>query len=177
VSAFDKQLDIGKVGESEIARWLMSRGSHVLPVYEVEKGQMAGPAVYAATGEKIIAPDILAFNSDGIVWVEAKHKTAFTWHRNTQKFTTGIDAHHFNEYKRIAGLVDWPVWLLFLHKGGQAKDSPVSPAGLFGNDLKYLAENINHTHENWGRSGMVYWAKDKLIKLSDYPINTNRAAA
>jgi hypothetical protein len=55
---------------------------------------------------------------------------------------------------------------MFLHDGGQAKDSPSeSPRGLFGNNINYLREHVNHTHQNWGRHGMVYWAIESLIKL------------
>lgn len=167
---FEQRLQEGKTGESEIATWLRSRGSHVLPVYEIQPGQYKGPAVYAADGSEIIAPDILAFNVNGITWIEAKHKDAFTWHRKTGCFVTGIDIHHYYQYRKIMKLVDWPVWLLFLHRGGQAKDSPPSPSGLFGNDLSILVGCENHRHENWGKSGMVYWSKDRLKQLSAYPL-------
>ena len=166
---FDKQLVTGKIGESEIARWLMSKGNNILPIYEVAKGQYKGPTVYSANGESIIAPDILAFSDKGIVWIEAKHKTGFTMHRKTDRWTTGIDLHHYFEYQKISKLIDWPVWLLFLHKGGQAKDSEVSPSGLFGNSLQYLVEHENH---RWTKTKphMVYWAIDALRELADYPL-------
>jgi len=68
---FKENLKTGKVGESQIARWLQSKGHHVLPVYEIEKDQYAGPALYASDGSKIIAPDMLIFNKEKIVWIEA----------------------------------------------------------------------------------------------------------
>jgi hypothetical protein len=170
MSGFEHDLAQGKVGESEIARWLMARGKHVLPVYEIEKGQYAGPALYTSSGECIVAPDILAFNESQVVWIEAKHKSAFTWHRITKRFVTGIDAHHFRQYLKISELVDWPVWLLFLHRNGTAKDSPPGPSGLYGGEIKRLSSCINHTHKNWGKEGMVYWAENTLHKLSNYPL-------
>lgn len=173
---FEEQLQSGKVGESQIAQWLQSRGHHILPVYEIEKGQYAGPAVYASDGSKIIAPDMLVFNNEKVIWVEAKHKNAFTWHRISSRFVTGIDLHHYFEYQKIAKLVSWPVWLLFLHRKGIAKDSPPGPTGLFGNDLEYLITHENHRHKNWGRYGMVYWAVEHLKKLSDYPLETKHAS-
>lgn len=42
---FNETLAKGKVGESLIAQWLKSRGSHVLPIYEVETGQYKGPSI------------------------------------------------------------------------------------------------------------------------------------
>jgi len=176
--AFNQQLKIGKVGESQISQWLRGRGFNVLPVYEIEMNQGKGPALYSADGGEIIAPDILAFKGDKFFWIEAKHKTAFSWHRKTKRFVTGIDQRHYEEYKKINMLVNFPVWLLFLHQGGQAKDSPPSPAGLFGNDLCFLSneDNINHRHDGWGKSGMVYWAIESLKKLSEYPLSLAGAA-
>jgi len=77
--------------------------------------------------------------------------------------------HHYEQYQQIDALTEWPVWLLFLHKGGQAKDSPPSPAGLYGGELSRLAGCENHRHENHGKSGMVYWAENSLTKLDGYP--------
>lgn len=166
--SFEKTLQQGKVGESWIATWLRGKGHHVLPVYEIEKGQYKGPAVYSACGEQIIAPDMLVFGKGKIIWIEAKHKNAVTWHRKSGRFVTGIDLHHYRQYQKIMTLVDWPVWLLFLHQGGQAKDSLPSPSGLFGNELDYLTKHVNHRHSNHGKSGMVYWAINHLQKLADY---------
>lgn len=171
MSNFDDNLKDGKLGESQIADWLKRRGHHILPVYEIEKGQYAGPALYTSTGDKLVAPDLLVFGKGKVTWIEAKHKSGFTWHRKTQRETTGIDLHHYFHYRRIIELVDWPVWLLFLHKGLTAKDSLKSEAGLFGNDLYFLMRNENHRHLNHGKTGMVYWAKDKLKKLSNYPLS------
>ena len=170
VANFKKQLEVGKTGETEIAKWLMSRGFNVLPIYEIAEGQFKGPALFSSGGENIIAPDMLVFRDEKILWVEAKHKEAFTYHRITKRFVTGIDLHHYGQYRKINSLVAWPVWLLFLHRGGAAKDSEKSKSGLFGGELSYLETCENHRHDNWGKSGMVYWAEDKLKKLSDYPL-------
>ena len=168
--SFQDSLDVGKAGETEISKWLMERGFNILPIYEVLQGNYKGPTLYASSGETIIAPDLLAFKGDKIIWFEAKHKTAFSWHRKTSRFVTGIDIHHYEQYQKISKLVDWPVWLLFLHKGGQAKDSPASPSGLYGNDLIKLMDTVNHTHGNYGKSGMVYWAEQSLRKICNYPL-------
>lgn len=168
---FEQKLQIGKVGESQIAEWLKSRGHNILPIYEIEKGQYAGPAIYASDGSTIIAPDMLIFGGGKTIWIEAKHKNAFTWHRITKKFVTGIDLKHYFDYQKVRLLIDWPVWLLFLHRSGIAKDSLAGPAGLFGNDLEYLMKHENHRHENWGKTGMVYWAVEHLIKLANYPLH------
>lgn len=164
---FDKQLQYGQVGESKIANWLKSRGYSVLPVYEIEYHTGKGPRLFAPH-KKLIAPDMFVFKSQNQLWIEAKHKTAFSWHRITSRWVTGIDLRHYKDYCEIDEYSPFPVWLMFLHEGGQAKDSPPnSPAGLFGNKISILKSAENHRHENWGRSGMVYWALDKLIRLAD----------
>ena len=167
---FSEKLKEGKLGESQIANWLKKRGHNILPVYEIEKGQYAGPAVYTSEGESVIAPDMLIFGKGKTVWIEAKHKDAFTLHRITGNMVTGIDLHHYREYQKIKQISEWPVWLMFLHRGGQAKDSPPSNSGLYCGELGYLGEHENHRHDNWGKTGMVYWAESTFKKLSDYPL-------
>jgi len=166
-TVFQNNLDYGKAGESAIARWFQQHGFTVLPVYEKVIHEGKGPQLYMADST-LIAPDLLVFSSTKrTYWIEAKHKRAFTWHRITSRWVTGIDLRHYEDYCRVDDETPWRVWLLFLHDGGQAKDSPPdSPAGLFGNELSYLRLHENHRHKNWGRSGMVYWAIDSLKKLA-----------
>lgn len=155
----------GVAGESRIAHWLRRYGYSVLPVYEKLVDEGKGPQLYLPEGS-LIAPDLLAFKAKKTVWIEAKHKTAFSWHRLTQRWVTGIDLRHYKDYCRVQDETPWDVWLLFLHEGGQAKDSPAdSPSGLFGNRLAYLRCHVNHRSDKWGRTGMVYWALEHLKKL------------
>lgn len=164
---FHDSLNYGQAGESAIAQWLIHRGNCVLPVYEKIIDDGKGPRVYAPQGQ-IIAPDLLVFSEKRVIWIEAKHKKAFSWHRLSGRWVTGIDLRHYEEYQRIERVSPWPVWLLFLHDGGQAKDSPEeSPAGLYGNALSVLTGCENHRSQNWGKSGMVYWWIEKLIRLAD----------
>lgn len=169
---FAEQLYFGKVGEGRIAKWLIDRGWAVLPVYEKEIHEGKGPVVYSA-GANLIAPDILAFKFDTIKWIEAKTKSSFSWHRLTHKWVTGIDLRHYDDYLKVSKLCHWSVWLLFLHIDScGAKDTPQelageSPTGLFGNTLSFLAQHENHRHQNWGKSGMVYWSCDTLQKIAE----------
>jgi len=162
---FEKLYTFGKIAESLIALYFRDKGYGVLPIYEKEISDGKGPALYFPDTE-IIGTDMLVFKKDIIYWIEAKHKNAFSWHRKTKRWVTGIDLKHYEHYQEIEKRTPFPVWLMFYHDGGKAKDSPEkSPAGLFGNDLKYLIKNENHRHQNWGKHGMVYWEKDKLILI------------
>lgn len=169
-TAFARSLSVGQLGESKIAQWLNRRGWAVLPVYDVEMNTGKGPRLFAPD-DKLIALDMFAFHPSkrAALWIEAKHKTVFTWHRISRKWTTGIDLRHYGDYLRIADMSPWPVWLLFLHSQDrtQRRDEPwPCPTGLFGQTLDYLRAHENHRHENWGRTGMVYWAHERLVQLA-----------
>lgn len=163
---FTSQLRYGQAGESAIAMWLRRNGATVLPIYEKILDTGKGPQLFFPE-MKLIAPDLLVCDTSGIFWAEAKHKTAFTLHRRSGKWVTGIDIRHYEDYCAVDSLSPWPVWLLFLHRGGQAKDSPAnSPAGLFGGAIKELRCRESHRFGDYGKGGMVYWAIDKLRFLA-----------
>jgi len=171
MNTFERQLAFGKAGESLIANWLKRKGHSVLPVYEKEISEGKGPQIFTVQSN-LIAPDLLAFGckSDKVWWIEAKHKSAFSWHRISSRWVTGIDLRHYEDYLRVQELSPWPIWLLFLQREGRAKDTPpdkAGPTGLYGGNLARLKECINHHSPNWGRSGMVYWAEETLIKIAD----------
>jgi hypothetical protein len=165
---FATQLAYGKAGESVIAAWLRTACRyHVLPVYEKQIVEGKGPVLFSSAGRCLIAPDLLAVRRDQVKWIEAKTKNAFTWHRTSGQWVTGIDLRHYRDYLELARLSPWPIWLLFLHLGGTAKDSPDgSPTGLFGGELLALALHEHHRSERWGTSGMVYWAQKSLQQLA-----------
>lgn len=165
---FEQRLGFGRVGEGVISRWLQSRGHLVFPAYEKEIGSGKGPQLFCAAGD-LVLPDILAFCGTRIQWVEAKHKTCFTWHRLTQRWTTGIDLRHYGEYQEVAARTALPVWLMFYHPQSKPDDRdikhgcpPECPVGLFGNDIQKLTTCENHRSDRWGKSGMVYWAAESL---------------
>lgn len=163
---FARSLANGRVGESLIANWFKRRGYSILPVYEKELGEGKGPQLFTAEGG-LIAPDMLCFKGEKVMWIEAKHKSVFSWHRRTQRWVTGIDIRHYEDYQRVEAQSPWPVWLLFLHREGYTAEPPHNcPVGLFGGDLPYLVKHENHRHGNWGSGGMVYWARETLKKIA-----------
>lgn len=167
---FETVFSKGRKGEGLIALYLRRHGWNVLPVYEKEMGEFKGPVLYQATGDPLICPDLLCFRDGQARWVEAKTKSAFSWHRITGKWTTGIDRLNYDEYRRVRSISSWPLWLLFLQQPGQrAKNSPVGcPSGLFGQELGELEKTINHTSKKWGKGGMVYWSAESLVRVCSY---------
>lgn len=168
---FQNQLAFGQLAETDIARWLLARGNMLLPIYDKEYDTGKGPRIFFQGGE-FVAPDFLVLKGgERLYWIEAKHKTVFTWHRITSRWTTGIDKHHYEQYCQVRKVIGFPVWLLFLHECSKpdARDlkhgSPLEcPIGLFGGDIERL--KLNHDHKNWGRTGMVYWAHEDLQQLA-----------
>lgn len=179
---FARKLEAGRLTEGLIAQWLMARGSSVMPAYEVEQSSGKGPQLFGADGN-LVAPDMLVFSNKGIQWIEAKHKSVFTWHRISRQWTTGIDLRHYGDYLNVAKQTKLPVWLLFFHREStpsaddlQQGCPPECPTGLFGGELFSLVVCENHRTPRFdpsrtgmkghGKSGMVYWAADQLRLLA-----------
>lgn len=169
--SFTANLRTGQYGEDLISQWLIRRGWQVLPAYQVEVNHGKGPRLFGAYGQ-LVSPDLLVFKSERVMWIEAKYKSAFTWHRKSESWQTGIDRRHWKEYLTVAAVTHFPVWLMFLHKpGNAAKDTPTdkqSPSGLYGNSIGVLLNEVDHEHSQHGPSGMVYWREDSLRKLAAY---------
>lgn len=170
---FSDRLATGKVAEGLIANWLrFVRGCTLMPVYEIEKSHGKGPQIFTPT-EEIISPDIFVCSRDGLLWIEAKHKTVFSWHRLTSRWVTGIDLHHYGQYQKVQDHFGWDVWLLFLHRESTPAEKDLihncpreCPVGLFGQSLDHLTANENHQDLRHGKTGMVYWAHNTLKVLA-----------
>ena len=168
-NAFKEALEEGHRGESLIQDYFIrARGCAVLPIHNEENIDFKGPRFFTPDGE-LVAPDLLVFGKQGVIWVEAKHKSVFSWHRISGKWVPGVDLHHYEHYQEIAEKYPFPVWILFLHKYDYCdeRDEPwPCPTGLFGQDIGHLRKNENHRHGNHGRSGMVYWGVDTFKKIA-----------
>lgn len=162
----------GKIAETYIALWLRrTRGWSILPIYEKEIDEGKGPRFFTPDRE-IVAPDILAMKGKSVRWIEAKHKSVFTWYRKSpqeDKWQTGIDAHHFFEYCRIAEHSPHEVWLLFLHSSDEARDyngGRPSPTGLYGNNLLAIAALAEVRLDTTQNRELAYWHRTDLIQLA-----------
>ena len=62
MSRFASNLATGQLGESLIARWCMSRGNSLIPVYEKEIDTGKGPRFFSPEGQ-FVAPDDATFKS------------------------------------------------------------------------------------------------------------------
>lgn len=164
---------LGNRTENAIGRWLRNKGYAILTVHEIQHDDNRGPRFFTSLGD-LVAPDILCFTSKHTIWIECKHKSVFTWHRKTGSWNTGIDLHHYRDYKKVAAASHLPVWLLFLHCRARPDNDDLRrgcparcPTGLFGNGIKVLQNHEHHSHPNHGRHGMVYWAPENLKKMAE----------
>lgn len=184
-NVFQKQLAFGQIAETRIAKWLILRGLTILPAYDKEYDDGKGPRVFFAAGN-LVVPDFLVFSKDYFGWIEAKHKSVFTWYGKGGYWTTGIDRHHFNHYVQVHERLKLDVWILFLHicstpdrrdRERWEKCPEICPTGLFGAPLSRLTgEQHSHESDKHGRSGMRYWGLEneggqlgKIAKLSEIP--------
>lgn len=185
VEAFAQTLQRGQLGESIIAQWLRERGTSVLPAYEKEIDTGKGPRLFLPEGQ-LVTPDLFVFPA--MEFIEAKHKSVFSWHHRTQQWCTGIDLNHYRDYQEVQKQTESRVWLFFLHRESTPnpidsrgrKDCsqctrsergtccpPECPTGLFGASLAHLVRREHHRHKRHGRHGMVYWAEDAFRLLAD----------
>lgn len=171
-TTFKQQLAFGKIAETYIALWLRRmRGWSILPIYEKEIDEGKGPRFFTPDSE-IVAPDILAMRGATVRWIEAKHKSVFTWYRKSpreDKWQTGIDAHHFFEYCRIAEHSPHEVWILFLHSSDEAREyngMRPSPTGLYGNRLNAIVTCAEIRLDNSQDKELAYWHRSDLIQLA-----------
>ena len=176
--AFNKKLYFGQLAETEIARWIRKRNGVILPIYDIEYDHGKGPRIFYSeedgTDRSLVAPDLLIYKDGKLTWIEAKHKSVFTWYRTKKQWETGIDLHHYRDYLRVEQVFSIEIWLLFLHE--QTRPSHLDiihdgcpqfcPVGLFGNSLKVLKDCESHRSSRDGRTGMVYWAHRDLKKIA-----------
>lgn len=182
VAPFRETLAVGQLGESLIARWLRARGWHVLPAYEKEIDNGKGPRLFLANGSpaaELITPDLLTLRGASFKWVEAKHKTTFTWYGKGRCWETGIDLRHWHDYQQVQAITGIPVYLFFLHRDSHTRPEDVArwgappecPTGLFAGGVEKLSEANSHESPKWGPTGMIYWQPfthlRKIAELAD----------
>lgn len=177
--SFAHSLEQGLIGESEIAQWLIRRGATILPAYEIQIERGKGPRIFQATGQ-LVAPDMLVVGKR-IVWVEAKTKSGWSWHANSQKWQDGIDLNHWRDYQKVDATLPWPVWVLFLHRTQEEAtpsreeyrappyETPPEP-GIYGSTVRYLSQANGRESDVYGPHGMIYWNRDDLLQLAGYPL-------
>lgn len=164
---FQKNLAFGQMSETDITRWLISRGGTVMPAYDIEYDTGKGPRVYT-NGDQHAVPDLLVWKNGKIFWIEAKRKTRFAWWGKGGYWVTGIDSKHWAAYRNVKILTGLNVWILFYHTGSDPDERsrqmgcpPECPTGLFGQSIEILEACISNTGGH-GNYKLTYWACGSL---------------
>lgn len=166
---FQKQLAFGQMAETAISKWIIGLGGIVVPAYDSENNK--GPRIFSLEGS-LVAPDLLIFRQGKPNWIEAKHKSVFSWRGVGGFWETGIDAHHYRDYLKVEEKTNIPLFLLFYHESDipwikdrqRWPDCPARcPTGLY---CVRPTEQQGRFGKEHGRHGMYYWReKDQLIFL------------
>ena len=155
----------GRLGELHIENWLRRACRYnILSVYEGGRANK-GPRLWMANDTELVLPDILAMRDKDTRWIEAKHKSRFSWYRKRGYWTTGIDIFYYDQYQKVAQKTQWPVYLLFLHKQ-EMSDGRRCPTGLFAGEINHLLKNESHRFNGYGKGGMVYWRDSTLKRIA-----------
>ena len=171
---FDDDLARGESIEDAVAaQFFAPRGWAVIRAKNLGPQEaFRGPFLTGPMGQKWSLPDFLATKGATKRWCEIKGKGRFTWHRITRRWTTGIDLAKYGDYLAVSHHTGLAVWLLFVHEESTPSDEdcaggspPRCPTGWFTQSLSALRQCENHRHANWGRSGMVYWARESFQQV------------
>jgi len=177
---FEEKLKIGQEGESRVLKYIASvPGNVILKACDLPPLKSGGgPRLSTADGETLVSPDGLILNKEGVLWVEVKNKTRFTWHRNSRCFCAGIDKLDIDRYREVKKQTGRDVVLCFLIRSSEpsANDASypscpkTSPTGLFSVEID---TPTHHTTTRYGLGGgMVYWSHNQLdfiANLEDIP--------
>jgi hypothetical protein len=165
LTPFEQSLWVGENGEKLIAGFWLSRASSVMRV-DPNSLRLRTPDGLLTQPDMFIFPELL--------WIEAKRKNAWTWHRNSRCWTDGIDFHHYQDYCRVQECTWRPVIVMFLHLSAtpdqrdlDAGCEPQCPTGLFGIKVDRPPHHDSCKEEpNGSKSGMVYWESARVKQFA-----------
>lgn len=126
-----------EVWEKAFASFLViERGYHVLPACDY-RGQMGHAPHLAGAAANITLPDLLVARGGKCRWIEVKQKSHADFHRNSNRFVTGLPIRQWDEYLRVQEVTGIEVTLVFIH----AEENVV-----VGDTLAKLTNHISHRY-------------------------------
>ena len=159
---FNDSLKFGLGGERIVAEIMRARGWTVVQVGG-QHGEYKGPRIELPLGLELVSPDLIVIKNGIVRWIEVKRKTQFSYHRNSEAITTGIDLHHWNEYLQNDTYGSFPMWLFFVHEFSSVAGVPAGTitetpkAGVYLQSVSWLSKNSSHTSMKFGGHGGIFW--------------------
>ena len=157
---FNDSLKFGLGGERIVAEIMRARGWTVVQVGG-QHGEYQGPRIELPMGLTLVSPDLIIMKNGKTFWIEVKRKSVFSFHKNSQKITTGIDLDKWIDYLEADRYGSFPLWLFFLHESDTVRDAPDGIArpktGIYFGQARKLKQTELHRHRNFGSHGGVFW--------------------
>ena len=159
---FDDRLNFGVEGEDFAAAWARRLGFSVLPHQPCPPNGKGGPRILTPHHGELVAPDLPLWREGVPLLLEVKRKAAFTLHRATGAWVTGVEASYFEQYCRVWDVTGVRTFLGFVHDD--------DPAQLtLGGEVWQLAQRVHHQYPETGDSRMLYWDRRRLVNLAEHP--------
>ena len=153
--SYNELLKWGFEGEETVIKYLLDNYASVIPL-SMRNNQI--PYMFNKDTQTI-SPDLLVTQRGKTFLIDVKRKSRFAWYGREKLFTTGIDIHNWEHYKKVSKMMRIPCYIFFLHELSDTSidevkryDAPVQcPTGLF---KVSITTPYNHMS---GSSEMVYW--------------------
>lgn len=114
MSDFYEKLAYGEEGEKKIASLLLKRGVAVMPLYQFKA---TTTPILLNNNRVLTMPDLCCWSKGEGYFVECKRKNQ--WVKFKGQFETGLNKHHFDEYKKIKNITGQKVYIFFIHDGDE----------------------------------------------------------
>ena len=156
---FEARLSFAKAIERAGEEWLKRRGWLVLSPSDYSGPDDDKPPSLHGAARSFVLPDTLAFRAGRARFVECKWKTAATFHRVTQRWETGIQLRHWEDYRRVRAESGVPTWIVWVH--GRERE-------MRGMDLEGLSELSPRPYDGpkMGPGGMIFFPWQGLVRLA-----------
>jgi len=117
---FVSNLDSGQDWEKYLFSWLRTKGCYTITTHQYGLLDEA-PYIHCPDGTKLPQPDGMISYKSELSFIEVKHKTEYLV-RDYPILKTGLDLISFRNMQRIKDITGIPVWLYFIHTGGEEEN-------------------------------------------------------
>jgi hypothetical protein len=158
-----QMLDRGLQSEDVVAKYIAARHRHVvMRAVSAKSSTKQGDEapMLLCPDVRLVLPDMLAWNAGVPLWVEVKDKDSCTWHRNSGRWQTGLEARLWRQYREVAARTRTDVCIWFVQHGRARHDDPPGleqPRGVY--TVRMSRVGPQQARE---RGGMVYLDMDVL---------------
>jgi hypothetical protein len=149
----------GRLGERKVMKRLQAAGCLVVPTADYTGPHGDRAPLAKGHGWAVVIPDLDVSKGGHRAWCEVKWKLEPSYCRTLQRYEHGIDLTNYREYLKMQKASGTPVVLAIVES---ATDT------ILYQSLQALgAPKVYTGRNNYGKGGMVYWARDAFKVLDD----------